>query len=289
MIDKQARCAIIVIMSVEIVFVLVGTTHSGNLGAAARAIKVMGFNKMRLVDTCSHRTAEAIARSSGANDILEHAVCYDSLDEAVADCVAVVGTSARSRNLSVPMRSCRDTAEEIADSARASDDRQTVAMVFGHERSGLSNESLDRCTRLLRIPCNPDFSSLNLGSAVQVVAYELSQALESVPLGAPQRMAGKWKPVSDEADGQTQDALASKQAGAATESSAAEPPATSEQMQHFFEHLDRVMISTGFLDPDNPRYLRRRLRRYFESNRPSEDELSIFRGILTSVENPRPR
>lgn len=277
-------------MSVEIVFVLVGTTHSGNLGAAARAIKVMGFSKMRLVDTCSHRTAEAIARSSGANDILENAVCHDSLDEAVADCVAVIGTSARSRNLSVPMRSCRDIANEIAVSARASDGAQTIAMVFGHERSGLSNESLDRCTRLLRIPCNPDFSSLNLGSAVQVVAYELSQALESVPLGAPQRMAGKWKPVSGDAGLQLQDVVVPEQAGvAAAESSPAELPATSEQMQHFFEHLDRVMIATGFLDPDNPRYLRRRLRRYFESNRPSEDELSIFRGILTSVENPRSR
>ena len=86
-------------------------------------------------------------------------------------------------------------------------------------------------------------------------------------------MAGKWKPVSENTDA---DAVV-------------ETPATSEQMQHFFEHLDRVMIGTGFLDPDNPRYLRRRLRRYFESNRPSEDELSIFRGILTSVEHPKTR
>ncbi len=294
MIDKRFRCAIIVIMSVEIVFVLVGTTHSGNIGAAARAIKVMGFSKLRLVDACSHRTAEAIARSSGANDILENAACHDSLDAAVADCVAVIGTSARSRNLSVPMLSCREIAEEIAVSAEAADDTQTVAMVFGHERSGLSNESLDRCTRLLRIPCNPDFSSLNLGSAVQVVAYELSQALESVPLGPPQRMAGKWKPASshaaDGADGKQAGTLAPEQLTELTgESPSAETPATSEQMQHFFEHLDRVMIGTGFLDPDNPRYLRRRLRRYFESNRPSEDELSIFRGILTSVEHPRTR
>jgi len=280
-------------MSVEIVFVLVGTTHSGNLGAAARAIKVMGFSKLRLVDTCSHRTDEAIARSSGANDILDNAVCFDDLDAAVADCVSVIGTSARSRNLSVPMLSCREIANEIAseavefksgDTATAEDSDghvRTIAMVFGHERSGLSNDSLDRCTRLLRIPCNPDFSSLNLGSAVQVVAYELSQALESVPLSAPQRMAGKWKPSTKERDeiaGESEDSP-----------DRAELPATSEQMQHFFEHLDRVMISTGFLDPDNPRYLRRRLRRYFESNRPSEDELSLFRGILTSVEKPRPR
>jgi len=205
MIDTRARCAIIVFMNVEIVFVLVGTTHTGNIGAAARAIKVMGFNKLRLVE--------------GANDILENAVCHDSLDAAVADCVAVIGTSARSRNLSVPMLSCREIADEIAVSAKAADETQTVAMVFGHERSGLSNESLDRCTRLLRIPCNPDFSSLNLGSAVQVVAYELSQALESVPLSPPQRMAGKWKPVSENTDA---DAVA-------------ETPATSEQMQHFFE------------------------------------------------------
>ena len=272
-------------MSVEIVFVMVGTTHTGNLGAAARAMKTMGFTSMRLVDTCSHLSAEALARSSGANDVLRDAQSFDTLNAAIADCRIVIGTSARARQLAVPLKSCRDIAAELAELTASADALanvqegaadealvQRVAMVFGQERSGLSNESLDLCTRLLRIPCNPDFSSLNLGSAVQVVAYELSQAVQSVPQGAPIPMPGKWKggdaaePAHLEAD---------------------ELPATSEAMEHFFEHLDRVMINTGFLNPDNPRLLRRKVRRYFESNRPSGNELAMFRGILSATEQPR--
>ena len=265
-------------MSLEIVFVMVGTTHTGNLGAAARAMKTMGFTDMRLVDTCSHLSAEALARSSGANNVLKDAQTYPSLAVAIADCHVVVGTSARARQLAVPLLSCREIADEIGTLAADSSTNRKVAMVFGQERSGLSNESLDLCTRLLRIPCNPDFSSLNLGSAVQVVSYELSQAIASVPLGAPKPMPGKWK-GSDEADAQAENADADPD----------DLPATSEVMEHFYTHLDRVMINTGFMDPDNPRLLRRRLRRYFESNRPSGNELAIFRGILSATENPRKR
>ena len=266
-------------MNVEIVFVMVGTTHTGNLGAAARAMKTMGFAKLRLVDTCAHLSSEALARSSGANDVLKNAERHDTLAAAIADCHIVVGTSARARQLAVPLLPCRDIAEELGNIAVTSTQLQRVAMVFGQERSGLSNESLDLCTRLLRIPCNSDFSSLNLGSAVQVVSYELSQALKSVPLGAPIPMPGKWKAQQDNQNSFNTD----------SETDPGELPATSEAMEHFFDHLDRVMINTGFLNPDNPRLLRRRVRRYFESNRPSGNELSIFRGILTSTENPRQR
>lgn len=263
-------------MKLSIVFVMVGTTHTGNLGAAARAMKTMGFSDLRLVDTCPHMSAEALARSSGANDVLTNAQKFDSLQNAVADCRVVVGTSARARQLAVPLKSCRAIAEELASINKNSEDKFNVAMVFGQERSGLSNESLDLCTRLLRIPCNPEFASLNLGSAVQVVAYELSQSLHSVPQGAPARMPGKWK-GSDEAVpvDECQDP--------------GELPATSEAMEHFFEHLDRIMIDTGFLNPDNPRLLRRRVRRYFESNRPTGNELSLFRGILSATQQPKKR
>ncbi|MFK8081751.1 MAG: RNA methyltransferase [Granulosicoccus sp.] len=264
-------------MSVEIVFVMVGTTHTGNLGAAARAMKTMGFSQLRLVDTCSHLSDEALARSSGANDVLKQAQSFDSLKEAIADCHIVIGTSARARQLAVPLKSCREIAGELGELVSSPGAQyHRVAMVFGQERSGLSNESLDLCTRLLRIPCNPDFSSLNLGSAVQVVAYELSQGVVSVPQGAPAPMPGKWR--GTDAD--------SEQAGMVD---ADDLPADSEQMEHFFEHLDRVMVNTGFLNPDNPRLLRRKVRRYFESNRPSVNELSMFRGILSSTENPRRR
>lgn len=286
-------------MSVEIVFVMVGTTHTGNLGAAARAMKTMGFLRLRLVDTCPHLSAEALARSSGANDVLNNAVSFPTLAEAVADCHTVVGTSARARQLAVPLLPCRKIAEEIGKMAEkthtvASDSApsvQRVAMVFGQERSGLSNESLDLCTRLLRIPCNPEFSSLNLGSAVQVVSYELSQAVASVPQGAPKPMPGKWKGTEE---GHKQLADSGTAQGSGQESTKGdeisdpdELPATSEAMHHFFEHLDRIMINTGFLNPDNPRLLRRRVRRYFESNRPSVSELSLFRGILSATENPK--
>lgn len=263
-------------MSIEIVFIMVGTTHTGNLGAAARAMKTMGFTKLRLVDTCSHLSAEALARSSGANDVLQQAQSFGTLKEAIADCTEVIGTSARARNLAVPLRSAEQIATQMGELATADEHMHRVAMVFGQERSGLSNEALDLCTRLLRIPCNPEFSSLNLGSAVQVVSYELSKAVHAVPQGEPQPMPGKWKASDDE-----QAAMASKDQD--------ELPATSEAMEHFFEHLDRVMVNTGFLDPDNPRHLRRKVRRYFESNRPSSNELAMFRGILSATENPRNR
>ena len=261
-------------MSIEIVFVMVGTTHTGNLGAAARAMKTMGFMRLRLVDTCAHLSAEALARSSGANDVLKEAQSFSSLQEAIADCHLVVGTSARARQLAVPLKSCGEIAFELGELAAEPDRQMRVAMVFGQERSGLSNESLDLCNRLLRIPCNPEFASLNLGSAVQVVAYELAQAVGSVPLGAPRPMPGKWQG--------TDAAAASGQSG-----NADDLPATSENMEHFFAHLDRVMINTGFMDPDNPRLLRRKVRKYFETNRPSANELSLFRGILSATENPR--
>jgi len=239
-------------------------------------MKTMGFSRLRLVDTCSHLSAEALARSSGANDVLQNAQSFQTLKEAIADCTVVIGTSARARQLAVPLRSCEEIALEMGELAVADAQTHQVAMVFGQERSGLSNESLDLCTRLLRIPCNPEFSSLNLGSAVQVVSYELSKAVKAVPQGAPKPMPGKWKGSDDNEDSDTN----------------ADPddlPATSEAMEHFYEHLDRVMVATGFLNPDNPRLLRRKVRRYFESNRPSNNELSMFRGILSATENPKKR
>ena len=276
-------------MSLSVVIVLVGTTHPGNVGAAARAMKTMGFVDLRLVDACDHLDSEAIARASGAHDVLERAATYPNLAEAIADCRTVVGTSARRREISVPILAAREIGELLAElaartasaaeavsvraaSAPAADEKTPsgdadrvkvetrAAILFGQERSGLDNAALDLCTHQLRIPCNPHFSSLNLGSAVQVVAYELSQALASVPGEPPE---GPLK--------------------------ADQLPATSAEMEHFFEHLDRVMIATGFLDPDRPRQLRRRVRRYFERSRPSVNELAILRGVLSASEGARRR
>jgi len=238
-------------MNLQLVFVLVGTTHSGNIGAAARAIKNMGYVELRLVNCCAHLTK--------ADAVLHNATRYDTLDEAVADCQAVIGTSARDRHLAVPVMACRDVAEELAADAQRCSAPTRTAMVFGRERSGLSNDEMDRCTRLLRIPCNPEFSSLNLGAAVQVVSYECAQASKSVSVNCSQAV----EPDSDVS-------------------------ASGEAMQHFYDHMYRVMVATGFLNPDNPKQLMRRIRRYFERNRPSEKEINIFRGILSATEKPFP-
>jgi len=217
---------------------------------------------LRLVDCCPHLTKDPIARASGADGVLQNATRFDTLDEAVADCQSVIGTSARDRHIAVPVVSCRAAAENIAQSIQEASGNLTTAMVFGRERSGLSNEEMDRCTRLLRIPCNPDFSSLNLGAAVQVVAYECAQALQSVEAVAS-------LPTGEAANGDEQ-------------------PASGEAMQHLFDHLYRVMVNTGFLNPDNPKQLMRRVRRYFERNRPSVVEINILRGILSATEKPHP-
>jgi len=250
-------------MKLSIVFVLVGTTHPGNVGAAARAIKTMGFEELRLVDPCDHLDAAANARASGADDLLQRATTFATVAEAVADCRDVIGTSARRREISVPILTAREIGESLralAKTVAPTDDPLRVAVLFGQERSGLDNDALDLCNRQLRIPCNPEFSSLNLGSAVQVVAYEFSQALENVPTTPP---AAPFK--------------------------AEHLPASSADMEHFFGHLDRVMIDSGFLDPDQPRQLRRRVRRYFERSRPNVNELAILRGLLTAVEGGRRR
>ncbi len=247
-------------MNLELVFVLVGTTHSGNIGAAARAIKNMGFAELRLVDCCSHMTKDAFARASGADGILKEAKRFDTLDAAVADCHNVIGSSARDRYIAVPVVACRDVAESLVSDANSAGGAQRAAMVFGRERTGLSNDEMERCTRLLRIPVNPDFSSLNLGAAVQVVAYECAMAMNSVSMNSS-GVTAAVEPV---------------------------PVASGEAMQHFYEHLRRVMINTGFLDADNPRNLMRRIRSYFERNRPTDTELNILRGILSATEKPFP-
>ena len=234
-------------MSIRIV--LVGTTHPGNIGAVARAMKNMGIRDLALVDPRYFPDKEATARASGADDILRDALVTETLEEAIADCVYVVGASARSRSIAWPCLEPKDCAARlIAESARG-----PVAAVFGPEKSGLSNEDLDHCDALLTIPTNPEFSSLNLAMAVQVVTYEL-------------RAAQSDKPVEYEHDA---------------------PLATSRELELFYEHLERVLTDVRFLDPDNPRHLMRRLRRLFIRARPDQNEVNILRGILTAVDRSR--
>jgi tRNA (cytidine32/uridine32-2'-O)-methyltransferase len=235
----------------SICIVLVGTTHPGNIGACARAMKNMGIHDMRLVDPQKFPHAEAKARASGAEDVLENAMLFERLEDAITDCVYVAGASARSRSIDWPLLDAKDAAARLVAESK----RGMVAVVFGPEQSGLCNSDLDRCDTLLTIPTDPNFSSLNLGMAVQVITYELRSALitDKMP-----------ECVSDE------------------------PAATSDEMERFYEHLEQVLTDSRFLDPENPRNLMRRLRRLFIRARPDRNELNILRGVLSSVEPKDP-
>jgi len=213
-------------------------------------MKNMGLSDLALVNPKYFPHDEATARASGAADVLDAARVVSTLSEALTDCVYVAGASARSRAISWPTMGPRDCAERMISESKAG----KVAAVFGPENSGLNNEDLDLCDTLLRIPTNPEFSSLNLGMAVQVLAYEL-------------RVAS----MLDE--------------GPVFETEA--PPATSEEMEYFYAHLEQVLEEVQFLDPDNPRHLMRRLRRLFVRARPDKNEINILRGILTAVDHTR--
>lgn len=232
-------------MSIRIV--LVGTTHPGNIGAVARAMKNMGILDLALVSPAHFPHNEATARASGAVDVLKNAAVTDSLAEALKDCVYVAGASARSRSINWPTLEPRECAAKLLEKSQAG----PVAAVFGPEKYGLTNEHLDLCDALLTIPTNPEFSSLNLGMAVQVLTYEL-------------RAAGTDRsPSTYESDA---------------------PLPTSGDMEYFYTHLEDVLTDLEFLNPDNPRHLMRRLRRFFIRARPDQNELNILRGILTAVE-----
>ena len=234
-------------MSIRIV--LVGTTHPGNIGAVARAMKNMGVTDLALVDPRYFPHVEATARASGAHDLLENALVVETLAEAIADCVYVAGASARSRTINWPLLDCRDAAARLIEESAGG----KVAAVFGPEKAGLCNSDLDHCDTLLTIPTDPDFSSLNLAMAVQVLTYEI-------------RAARAEKQPEYEADA---------------------PLATSDELEHFYGHLERVLTDLQFLNPDNPRHLMRRLRRLFIRARPDKNEVNILRGILTSVDRSR--
>jgi TrmH family RNA methyltransferase len=225
--------------------VLVGPTHPGNIGGAARAMKNSGLSDLRLVAPRLFPHPDADARAAGAEEILAQAVVVDTLEAAVADCHLVVGASARSRT--IPLPSCAP--DEAARSLLAVACIAPVALVFGRERTGLTNSELDRCQQLVMIPANPAFSSLNLASAVQVLGYELFKAV----------------------------------AGESVQTHASRA-ATRAEMHHFYGHLERVLIDLEFLNPAAPRKLMRRIMRLVDRSRPDSNEINILEGILTAIE-----
>ncbi|BAU48131.1 RNA methyltransferase [Sulfurifustis variabilis] len=232
----------------QIRVVLIRPTHPGNVGAAARALKNMGLERLYVVAPAAFPHVEATARAAGAEDLLAGAVLSPDLDAALAECHYVLGTSARPRHIGWPMLEPAEAGTRLVDESR----RGPVALLFGQERSGLTNAELDRCHALVQIPANPAYPSLNLAAAVQVLAYEIRRAL-----GLPEQ------PRSEESEA---------------------PPASANEMEHFYRHLEEVLVDTGFLDPANPRLLMRRLRRLFNRARPDQNEMAILRGILSAVQ-----
>ncbi len=233
---------------------MVETTHPGNIGAAARAMKNMQLSNLALVNPKCPIGQRAYSRASGANSVLDDLVRFDTLREAVADCHLVIGTSARIRSLSWPQL---DPGELGARAVSLSDD-QKLAIVFGREHAGLTNEELQHCHYTVNIPTNPEFSSLNVAAAIQVISFEIyRQYCQSID--APQESSG------DSGD-------------------ATQEIATSAELEGYFEHLQQVLITIGFIDPENPRQMMKRLRRLYQRSQPTQNEVNILRGILSSVE-----
>ena len=236
--------------------VLVETSHPGNIGAVARAMKNMTMDQLYLVSPKIFPSADATARAAGADHILGSAKICQSLSEAVADCHLVVGTSARLRTLNWPLYSPRSLATELSHKT----DIQT-AIVFGRENSGLSNEELNQCHYLLQIPCNDSFSSLNIAAAVQVMVYELFVIAQQDPAPVKINAKNDWR------------------------------PATSEQLERFFEHLQQTLLDINFLQPGQSTSMMQRLRRLFHKSQLDSKEVDIMRGILSAAgthKNRRP-
>jgi len=236
--------------------VLVRTSHPGNIGATARAMKTMGLSRLMLVAPTNYPDPVADARATGALDVLQSATVCETLEMALAGTVHAVALSARRRELSHPVRNARESASELLKLAQEGE----VALVFGAEISGLSNAEAGLCHELVTIPTNPDFSSLNLGAAVQVMAYELRIAMLG---GVPQAELQSPEAVRELAQ--------------------------FEDIENFYRHLEQTMIETGFLDPANPKRLMPRIRRMFARAVLEKEEVNILRGLLTSWKSPKIR
>ncbi len=229
--------------------ILVATTHPGNIGGVARAMKNMGLTDLGLVAPKIYPSEEANARAAGADDILDCAQVFDTLDEALADRQQIIGASARLRTVAWPQLTPKACAEKVAASGNVK-----TAILFGRERTGLTNEELERCHYLLHIPCNPEFSSLNVAAAVQVVAYELFQAIHTLDSAQP--------PATPDAE-----------------------KANGEEMESFHRHLIQTLFDIGFLhERKSSPTLIRRLRRIFNRSGLEKTDIHILRGILAAVQ-----
>ena len=232
--------------------VLVETSHTGNMGSVARAMKTMGLTNLYLVNPLVKPDSQAIALAAGASDVIGEAHIVDTLDEALAGCSLVVGTSARSRSLPWPMLDPRECGIKSVQEGQ----QAPVALVFGRERVGLTNEELQKCHYHVAIAANPEYSSLNLAMAVQIIAYEVRMAfLQSQETTQPDYEESPYPLVDD--------------------------------LERFYQHMEQMMLNSGFIREANPGQVMSKLRRLYTRARPERDELNILRGMLSSFEKKR--
>jgi len=231
--------------------VLVNTKHPGNIGSTARAMKTMGLSKLFLVKPAVFPSEESVTLASGADDILQKAVIVDTLKEALLDCYFAVGASARVRGILLPV--CNPTESMMTLLQEGS--HHPVALVFGREDRGLTNEELQLCHQQVHIPAAEDFSSLNLASSVQVLAYELRKSF-----------------------------LAKKDQAESLNFEENKPLATIDDMEHLYAHMQQVMSDIGFFDHSSDEKIMAKMRRLYNKARPEKIEVNILRGILTEMQ-----
>lgn len=235
--------------------VMINTSDSGNIGAAARAMKTMGLRQLVLVQPEEFPTAKATARASAAADLLHNARVVQTLDEAIGDCQLVLGTSARLRTIPWPLIDPRQGAARVMNEPEGAD----IAILFGREDAGLTNEELRRCHFHICIPANEEYPVLNIGAAIQVICYEMRMA-------ALERQANPVVP--DQSGMQQWD----------------EPLVSSEDMERFLRHFEETLLDIDFFDPNNPKQLLTRVRRLFLRTRMDRLEMNLLRGVLSTVQ-----
>ena len=231
--------------------VLVRTFHSGNIGSAARAMKTMGLSNLYLVNPKEYQQDQALQMAMSADDIVHNAKHVNCLLKAVADCTVVIASTARSRGYDLPMLNPEQAAQKLCTTAN----KQKVALVFGPERMGLSNEDLQLCNHRVTIPTSPDYSSLNLAAAVQTLSYEIFKQYSQLSL---------------------------KETTESTQSDLEMP--NIENLEKFYIHLEQTLNDTGFIIQNHPGEVMQKLRTLFNRTQMDQTELNIMRGILSSLQ-----
>lgn len=284
--------------------VLARPSHPGNIGACARAMKTMGLTRLYLVNPLKFPHQDAITMAAHSLDVLDNAIVCDSLEDALAGTVFTVASTARPRGIEHEVLNAREAGGELARHACEG----YVALLMGTEKFGLSNEEISRCNLIGLIPCDPEFSSLNLASAVQVFAYEIRQGVLSIETPAAEQEGGRVQerlggPVEDtmnhKADAATDASMEGGLAGhpearlaerlaaqrrAQAGDTAGDPPATHQEVEHLLRHWERVLYQIDFLNDRHPKKIMYRLRRFMARARPEKKEVRILRGILTEVQ-----